>query len=252
MLFVHLQRGQPLLLRAAPQEFIDLMGAIKYTSATLTELRPGPKRLGRLQLLIINNGQRSKRQQQRRLILGKLNTKHPKKQRAKASTTKTNQKAASGGQKVTFQSAIDVIPQSWRRLSISGDAIRSDGEYSKLDVIKQTNTTQQFNGTKQTRSVRSARSHLRRPLSSIKSREKKRKTKERAQSVDHDTASSTPWWTVMSPAADTTFGLLESLGDFVDTFFDSIPCGAESSVCGSSYDSATDYSYNDDDRSYYS
>ena len=68
--------------------------------------------------------------------------------------------------------------------------------------------------------------------------------------VDDDTASSTPWWTVMSPAADTAFGLLESLGDFVDTFFDSIPCGDESSVCGSGYDSATDYSYDDGDKSY--
>jgi hypothetical protein len=51
----------------------------------------------------------------------------------------------------------------------------------------------------------------------------------------------------MSPAAD----LLESLGDFVDTFIDSIPCGDESSVCGSGNDSATDYSYDDGDKSYW-
>ena len=54
----------------------------------------------------------------------------------------------------------------------------------------------------------------------------------------------------MSPAADTAFGLLESLGDFVDTFIDSIPGGDESSVCGSGNDSATDYSYDDGDKSY--
>lgn len=229
------------------QEFIDLMGTTKNTSATLTAPPPGPKRAGRLQLQNINNGQRSLRQQQRRLILGKLNTKHPKKPRAKASTTKTNQKAVSGGHKVTFQSEIDVIPQRWRRLSIRGDAIPSDDGYSKLDVIMETSATQKFNGMKQPRSVKSARSRLRRPLSSNKSWKKKRITKERAQAVDDDTASSTPWWTVMSPAAD----LLESLGDFVDTFIDSIPCGDESSVCGSGNDSATDYSYDDGDKSYW-
>ena len=88
----------------------------------------------------------------------KLNTKHPKKPRAKTSTTKTNQKAVSGGQKVTFQSEIDVIPQRWRRLSIRGDAIPSDNGYSKLVVIKETSAMQNFNGMKQARSVKSARS----------------------------------------------------------------------------------------------
>ncbi len=88
----------------------------------------------------------------------KLNTKHPKKPRAKTSTTKTNQKAVSGGQKVTFQSEIDVIPQRWRRLSICGDAIPSDNGYSKLVVIKETSAMKNFNGMKQARLVKSARS----------------------------------------------------------------------------------------------
>ncbi len=148
------------------------------------------ERAGRLQLQNINNGQRSERQQQRRLILVKFNTKHPKKPRAKAFTTKTKQKAASGGQKVTFQSAIDVIPQSLSQSSISGDAIPADDTHSKLDVIRQTNATLKFNGTKQTRSVRNRY---------------------------HDAASSTP----MSPAANATFGQWESLCYFVDTFIDS-------------------------------
>ena len=224
------------------------MGTTKNTSATLTAPPPGPKRTGRLQLQNINNGQRSQRQQQRRVILGRLNTKHPKKPRAKPSTTKTNQKAVSGGQKVTFNSEIDVIPQRWRRLSIRGDAIPSDDGYSKLDVIKETSATQKNNGMNQTRSVKSVRSRLRRPLSSKKSRKKKLITKQRAQAVDDDTASSTPWWTVMSPGADTA-GLWVSFGDFVDTFIDSIPCGDAYSDCGSGYDSATDYSYDYGDKS---
>ena len=224
------------------------MGTTKNTSATLTAPPPGPKRAGRLQLQNINNGQRSQRQQQRRVILGRLNTKHPKKPRAKPSTTKPNQKAVSGGQKVTFNSEIDVIPQRWRRLSIRGDAIPSDDGYSKLDVIKETSATQKNNGMKQTRSVKSARSRSRRPHSNKKSRKKKRITKERAQVVDDDTASSTPWWTVMSPGADTA-GLWVTLGDFVDTFIDSNPCGVEYSDCGSGYDSATDYSYDYGDKS---
>jgi hypothetical protein len=163
------------------------MVTTKYTSTSATKPPTGPKRAGRLQLQNVSIGQRSKQNQLRRLILEKYNIK----QRAKASRMRTNQtEAVRCGTKVTL------MPQKLRELPISGGAIPSDDEisklsddeYSKLDVIDQTNAARKIHGTKQRRSVRNSSS---RPPSSNKLRDQTRTTKERAKAVGRHTASST-------------------------------------------------------------